>query len=165
MERDAALELVNRWHDLPNKPEDGRAYQRLAYTATNVLPSDITAGGAALVEDVPTVLALNASSVFALSANPTDDGKDAAVTVRRFPLAGARVVVELLDDMAGELPGDGGVGAHLRQWTFRWDTGEVLSFDTVVKVYNGWSDRPEASELFARALAGAVGWGLPDADA
>jgi len=159
MERDAAIQLVNSWNQLPNQPEAGRAYHRLTQALVTVLPSDITAGGAALVENVPTVLALNATNVFTVIVDP-QSGDKANVTVRRFPLAAERMRVDLVDNIAGELPNDV-VGAHLRDWTFTWVSGEVLNFGSVVKVYNGWSDAPQSAERFARALAAALGWEMP----
>lgn len=122
-------------------------------------PPNTTAGGAAIVDDVPTVLALDDENVFAVSVDASGEGQP-TVRVRRLPLAPERINVELLDNPSGSLPG-GDRSAHLREWTFRWDSGEELAVHTVVKVYNGWDQEPDSGEVFARALAGAMGWKLP----
>ena len=158
MDRQAASALVDIWNDLPNRPEAGQAYNRLTRALSALLPDDITASGAAVVDDAPTVLALNNANVFVVSVDAAS-GERAAIKLRCLPLVRGRISVMLLDDPAGEAPASN-VGAHVRDWTFCWDSGEKLSLRSVVKVYEGWSDIVESGEHFARAFADALGWPL-----
>jgi len=159
MDRDAAIQLVNDWHKLPNTSEVPKAYERLGRALWTLLPDDIRATGTALVDDVPTVLALNEASVFVVNIDP-GNGDDARVRLRRLPVVPDAMTVTLVDDRAGNLS-DSAVGAHLREWTFHWDNGEKLQFSSLMKVYDGWSDAPGSVELFSQALAAACGWALP----
>lgn len=157
--RVAAPPIIRTWNDLPNRPEAGQAYNRLSRALCALLPGDITASGAALVDDAPTVLALNNANVFAVGVDAVS-GERAAIRLRCLPLVRGRISVMLLDDAAGEAPASD-LGAHVRDWTFCWDNGEKLSLRSVVKVHDGWSDTAESGERFARAFAAALDCPLP----
>jgi hypothetical protein len=161
MDRDAAIKLANDWHELAETETASSGYNQVSQTLRTLLPN-IAAGGAAIVDDVPTVLALDGTNVFAVSADASGEAQPTA-RVRRLPLAPERISVTLLDNPAGSLS-EGKIPAHLRAWTFRWDSGEVLAVHTVVKVHNGWKNEPSSGEGFAQALAAALGWEVSGSD-
>jgi len=160
VDRDAAIELVNGWYELPDQPDAPQSYQRMQRALLELLPDDITATGVATVQGTPTVLVLYPRNVFAVSVMP-GQGESAAILVRRLHLEPTRFCdITLMDDRAATVPGHQ-AGGHVRSWHFRWRDGEELAFRSVVTVYGGWNDLPPSAERFAQALAGALDWQLP----
>jgi hypothetical protein len=162
MTPDASAELANYWNDVAGRhPNLGNAYTALRRAARNLLPDDIAAVGAAVIDDVPTALALGGAELFLVRAVAGDDGQSTTVTMTRLPVAADRITVELTDGLAG---GTESQPALLRHWKFTWPDERSVEFDAVAHFYGGWGDGPDSAELLARALADIVGWKLPSYD-
>ncbi len=116
--------------------------------------------GVATVGGKPAVLTLSDNAVFVVSYADDADGAVTA-TVRRLPLRPGHLGVELTDNRNAEVRGN---AAHVRRWKFSWAEGPSIEFDGMVSAYrlNSASSGPDSAERFAHALAGHLGWELPD---
>jgi hypothetical protein len=160
---DLATEIANAWSEAAgNDPNLGPAYTQLRRTIRQLIHGDVAAGGAAIVDGVPTMLVLAGTALFVAHATVSDDGRSATVNVKRLPVVADRIVVEVLDGLAGTW---GGSSALLRHWKFTWADGACIEFDAVVHVYNGWHPGPDSADVLARSLATVIGWQHPSAEA
>jgi len=160
MRREDAVELANRWYEIAGSDPNPSAYHAIQRAAQQLLPADGTAGGAAVVDGVPTVLGLAGGGLFLLHATPSDDGRSATTTVKRLPVIAEGITVELTDGLAGKRDGR---DALMRRWRFGWPDGTTVEFETCVRVH-GWNEGPDSAEVVARALATAIGWAIPAAN-
>lgn len=164
MTPEAATELVNRWHAIAGSgPNLGPAYDALRRAARNLLPGEVAASGAALIDGVPTVLVLSGEGLFLAHADTTGDERFASVKLRRLPVVADRITVELSDGLASAETGGGDALVH--HWKFTWAEGLNIEFDGVARVNGGWDEAPDSAELLARALAETVGWRFPSGGA
>lgn len=158
MQRDDAVELANRWHEIAgSNPNLGPSYTSLQRAARQLLPTDVTAAGAAVIGGVPTMLALAGDGLFLVHATPSDDGPSVTATVKRLPVVADGMTVQLTDGLAGKRDGR---DALMRRWSFGWPDGATVEFETCVRV-SSWNEGPDSAEVVARALATAIGWEIP----
>jgi hypothetical protein len=158
MKRDDAGELADRWHEVAGSNlNSGPAYTALQRAARQLLPTEVTAGGAAVVDGVPTMLAFAGDGLFLVHATPSDDGRGVTTTVKRLPVVSDGMTVELTDGLAGKREGR---DVLMRRWRFGWPDGTTVEFEACAYVF-GWNEGPDSAELVARALAAAIGWSIP----
>lgn len=161
MRREDAVELANRWYEIAgSNPNLGPAHPAIQRAARQLLPADVAAAGAAVIDGVPTLLALSAGGLVLVHATPTGDGRSVTTTAKRLPVASSAMTVELTDGLAGRRDGR---DALLRRWRFGWPDGMTVEFETCVRV-SGWHEGPDSAEVVARALANAIGWTMPTGD-
>lgn len=153
--------VMTGWHDLTSRTQGFQeAFNPLNQAVKGLLPDGVVAAGVAVVDGVPTVLALTAESVLTARVELTAEEEHPQVILRRLPRLADHVTVELADNLNGELTS--GQPAHVRVWKFSWPSGQSIEFATVVRAYDGWHTEPDLAEQFARALAAAFGWTVPE---
>jgi hypothetical protein len=160
MESPAANTVMTRWHDLTSRTQGFQhAFNPLNQAVKGLIPDDGVTAGVAVVDGVPTIVALTGESVLTAHVELTIEEEHPPVILRRLPVVADQVTIELAEELNGELAS--GEPAHIRRWKFSWPSGQCIEFAAVVKVYDGWHNEPDLAEEFARALAAAVGWTAP----
>jgi hypothetical protein len=160
MDKQTADEVLSVWGDLvrtqPGAPD---LYNRLSRSVRSLLPHSGESAGVALVENIPTVLAVAGMRVF--TAHVVAGGDESShVVVRSLPLDPERVVVEVIDNAHGTLPD--GSEAHARTWTFSWPDGRILEFVAVLQRYKACDEGHDFGEAVAVSIAKQLGWAIPE---
>lgn len=148
------MELANEWHDLVRSDKSLDAqYGNLTSALTRLLPEKIQRGGAAIVNDSPSVIACDESAVYVIGFAPTDNDK-LDVQFARHPLT-AGASISGLDDF------DGDRMARIRHWRFTWPSGVEIAFTSITDRRGGWENGPDSADGVARYMARALGWEIP----
>lgn len=154
MEREAAYELANLWHELPETENPNDAYDRVAAAARQFLPEDIR-GSADAVNGVAAVVAFDADSFYTIHPDPSEDAPSSVLLTARYPMDAAATVVGVRDGIVNDR------GDQVREWTFTFGQLPPLTLTTYLRRSNDWSGGVSDSERFARELAERLGWKAP----
>jgi hypothetical protein len=155
VDRKAASELANLWHELPEVEEPGNAYEQMTAAARQFLPDSVERGSAGVVDGHPSIVAFDASCVFILRPDTSGASPSPALIARRYPLDADQAAVHVREQV------EPASGALVRSWIFNLAPELSLTLRTYVRRSIGWDDGPSDSEFFARALAQRVGWNAP----
>ena len=157
MDREIAVELSNEWYDLVRGDETLSAQSNnLTGALARLLPTTIQKGGAAVVNDTPSVIACDPAAVYVIGFAATEVGK-LGIKFARHPLT-SDASTSGGDDFDGERM------ARIRHWRFSWPSGVVIAFTSVTDRRGGWDSGPDSADGVARYMVKVLGWELPPLD-
>lgn len=161
-----ATDLANSWWELAQGNEHrGETYQRLAGLVGATLPNDTEAAAAVVIDGQPALVALAGDGLFVVTPEPSNGDLPPQPTVERIPLVPTRPALRIRDDWREDTSAQPlrGLGMQVREWTMTWPHGRTVAFESVVRRTGGFHDGPNDAEGLGRAVAGRLGWELPDA--
>jgi len=142
--------------------------QQIAVALMSLLPDDVSAFAASPSSTAPGVWAISEGSLYQVLVNTYErepgQNPPAQITCGRRPLDPGGAIVSVRERLAGR----GQATVRQRRWEFILAAGEeAIVVETEQTMRGGFPDerRPSAQEELARALARALGFGIPSEDA